>query len=65
MTIVSATVLQRLRAAGLRPTIARIGVLQVIEASGPERLSAEDVFRQMMLRRRHREGTLDKCVGAG
>lgn len=46
----STTILQRLRMAGLRLTIARIGVLQVIETSGETSISAEDVFRQMMRR---------------
>lgn len=45
-----ASILQRLRAADLRPTVARIGILQVIEASGPDCVSAEDVFRRMILR---------------
>lgn len=42
--------LPRLREAGLRPTSARVGVLQVIERSGMERICAEDVFRKMMRR---------------
>lgn len=44
------SVLQRLRAAGLRPTSARIGVLQVIDASGDVPLPAEEVFRLMSVR---------------
>lgn len=44
------SVLQRLRAAGLRPTSARIGVLQVIDASGEEPLPVEEVFRRMGVR---------------
>lgn len=46
----STTVLQRLRAAGLTPTIARIGMLQVLKAAAPRCLSAEDLFHQMLLR---------------
>jgi len=43
-------ILQRLRAAGLRPTMARIGALQAIEAASPAAVCAEEVFRRMMLR---------------
>ncbi len=43
-------ILPRLREAGLRPTSARVGVLQVIEGSGMGRISADEVFRQMMRR---------------
>jgi Fur family ferric uptake transcriptional regulator len=45
-----ATVLQRLRAARLQPTIARIGLLQVLEAAAPGCLSAEDLFQRMLQR---------------
>lgn len=41
--------MQRLRAAGLRPTAARIAVLRLIEAA-KDRISAEDVFRQLPAR---------------
>lgn len=59
----SATVLQRLRSARLRPTIARISVLQVIEAAGTGRVSAEDVFRRMLLRgTRVSIGTVYRCI---
>jgi Fe2+ or Zn2+ uptake regulation protein len=44
------TLLQRLRDAGLRPTTARIGILQVIQAAGACGMAADDVFRQMLLR---------------
>lgn len=44
------TLLQRLRDAGLRPTTARIGVLQVIQAAGACGVGADEVFRQMLLR---------------
>ncbi len=43
-------VLQRLRTAGLRPTTARIGVLQVIQSAGSAGIAADDVFHQMLLR---------------
>lgn len=46
-------ILQRLRAAGLRPTIARIGVLQVIQAAGAAGIGADETFRQMLLRGTH------------
>lgn len=42
--------LRRLRAARLRPSAARIGVLQVLEAAAPERLSAEEIYRTMLRR---------------
>lgn len=42
--------LQRLRAAGLRPTVARIAVLQALEACAPERLDAEGVFHSLLRR---------------
>ncbi len=41
--------LQRLRTTGLRVTMARLGVLQVLEASS-RRLAAEEVFQQLELR---------------
>lgn len=43
------SLLQRLRDAGLRPTTARIGILQVIQAAGAGGVAADDVFRQMLL----------------
>ena len=46
----SATILQRLRAARLRPTIPRIAILHMVETAGLQALSAEDVFRQTMAR---------------
>ncbi|WP_326536743.1 Fur family transcriptional regulator [Pseudorhodoferax sp.] len=46
----TSTVLQRLRAARLQPTVARIGLLQVLEAAAPHCLSAEDLFQQMLRR---------------
>ena len=49
----NSTILQRLRTAGLRPTTARIGVLQVIEAAGSAGIGADDVFRQMLERGTH------------
>lgn len=42
--------LQRIRSAGLRPTAARIGVLQVIAACSADHMSAEEVFRRMVAR---------------
>lgn len=46
----STTLLQRLRAAGLRPTVARIGVLQAIDEPAAGAVCAEDVVRQMLRR---------------
>lgn len=43
-------VLQRLRAAGLRPTIARIGIYQVIAAAKPYGVSADEVYQRMLQR---------------
>ena len=42
--------MQRLRAAGLRPTVARIGVLQVLLSSAPHALSRDEIYRQLYLR---------------
>ena len=50
MSAVSMTILQRLRAAGLTPTAARIGVLQVMAAQDPLRLSSEVIFGEMRRR---------------
>ncbi|STU23974.1 Ferric uptake regulation protein FUR [Klebsiella pneumoniae] len=47
------TVLSRLRAVRLRPTIARIGVLQVLEMQAPKHLDAETVFRDLIGRGVH------------
>ena len=49
MNMKETTVLQRLRAADLRPTVARIGILQVIGAMAPQAVCADEVFRRMML----------------
>ena len=43
-------VLVRLRAAGMRPTVARIGVLQALDAEVPACICAEDLHRRMVLR---------------
>lgn len=53
MSVAPGGIVQRLRAARLRPTVARIGALQVVEAAAPESLCAEEVFRQMLLRGTH------------
>lgn len=50
MTAVGTSVLRWLRRAGLRPSTARIGVLQVLEAAAPHSLRAEEIYRQMALR---------------
>ncbi|MGC3985659.1 MAG: transcriptional repressor [Pseudorhodoferax sp.] len=44
------TVLQRLRAARLQPTVARIGLLQVLESAAPSCLSADELFQRMLQR---------------
>ncbi|WP_028605460.1 transcriptional repressor [Ottowia thiooxydans] len=57
------TVLQRLRLARLRPTSARIGVLQVVEAAGLASIRAEDVFRRMLERGTPvSAGTIYRCL---
>lgn len=48
-----APVLQRLRKAGLRPTIARIGIYQVIAGAKPFGLSADEVYQRMLQRGTH------------
>lgn len=45
-----APALARLRDLRLRPTMARIAILQVMEMAAAEPLSAEDVLRQLLLR---------------
>lgn len=45
-----AQVLQRLRAGGLHPTTARIGIYQTIAAAGLEGATAKDVFQSMFAR---------------
>lgn len=50
---VPVTMLQRLRTVGLRPTTARIGVLQVIQAAGSAGIRADEVFLQMLQRGTH------------
>ena len=42
--------MQRLRASGLRPTVARIGVLQVLLSAAPHALSRDEIYRQLYLR---------------
>ena len=44
------SVMQRLRASGLRPTVARIGVLQVLLSAAPHALSRDEIYRQLYLR---------------
>ena len=46
--MVEPPIAQRLRVVGLRPTVARIGVLQLIEAAAPDCLAAEELFRQLL-----------------
>ena len=45
-----AQVLQHLRAGGLNPTAARIGIYQTIAAAGPTGITAKDVFQLMFVR---------------
>lgn len=49
-THADAALLQRLRAANLRPTIARISVLQLLAAKAPELLDAETLYRALFER---------------
>ena len=44
---VSVNALQRLREAGVRPTVPRIAVLQVFDDLGDQPLSVEEVFRRI------------------
>jgi len=53
MDIDRQNLLQRLRGAGLRPTIPRIAVLQVFEDAGGQALSVEEVFHRICLRGLH------------
>jgi len=46
--VAESSIAQRLRAARLRPTVARIGVLQLVEAAAPDSLAAEELFRQLI-----------------
>lgn len=39
---------QRLLAAGVRPTVARIGVLQILETEAPRRLTMDTVFHHLL-----------------
>lgn len=39
---------QELRKAGLKVTLPRVKILQMLEASGQRHLSAEDVYKQLM-----------------
>ena len=50
VNVVSMTLLQRLGAARVTPTAARIGVLQVMEAHEARRLNSEEIFREMRRR---------------
>lgn len=49
-TIKASGLLARLRQAELRPTIARISILQIVGAAESRAWSADDVHRQMILR---------------
>lgn len=46
----TASALDALRDAGLRPTIARIAIFQVMQAVSPRALSSDDVFRELIQR---------------
>ncbi len=46
----TASVLEKLRQAGLRPTTARVTVLQVMEAESPAGVSVDGMYRQLLLR---------------
>ena len=45
-----ANTLERLRAAGLRPTMARIGVHQAVAAAGVDGVTAHDAFQSVLQR---------------
>lgn len=64
------SLLKRLRSAKLRPTIGRIGVMQVLQSAAGTALSAEDVFRRLMERGTHTSigtvyRTVQQCEAAG
>lgn len=57
-------ILQRLRAAGLRLTVPRICVLQVIESAAPRGVCADDIFRQTFERgTKISTGTVYRAIG--
>nr|WP_312989935.1 transcriptional repressor [Comamonas koreensis] len=65
-----ATILKRLREAKLRPTVARIGVIQIFKAAGSGAIGADDVYRSLARRgTRSSMGTvyriLSQCTNAG
>lgn len=45
-----ASTLERLRAAGLRPTMARVGVHQAVVAAGTDGVTAHDAFQSVLQR---------------
>ena len=62
--------LKLLRRAGLRPSSARIGVLLVLQATGPKCLAADEVYHALLLRGTHAGlgtiyRTLRQCLEAG
>lgn len=48
-----ASIIKRLRAAKLRPTIARVCILQIIASANSGRISAENIFREVLTRGTH------------
>lgn len=57
-------ILKRLRAAGLRLTVPRICVLQVIESAAPRGVCADDIFRQTFERgTKISTGTVYRAIG--
>lgn len=59
------SVLDRLREAGLRPTVARVTILQVMEAHSPSAISVDELFRLLLLRgTRTSVGTLYQTMRA-
>lgn len=57
--------LQRLCVAGVRPTVARSGVLQVLEEEAPKRLDMDAVFQGLLERGIHlTRGTVYRALGS-
>jgi len=50
VTLVSYSVLQHLRRAGLRPTVARIAILQVVQADPAPGIGADEAYLRLLQR---------------
>lgn len=64
------SLIQLLRSAKLRPTVGRVNVMRVLETAGDQPLSADDVFRCLMIQGEQCNlgsvyRTLQQCEAAG